>query len=143
MNKFDIHKDKIETPFRTPENYFEGLTGRIQEQVSSKVRSPHPVLQLKWLMAPAFMIILGLSIYFYLTPSGAEVSMDQLLAEVSDEQIEAYLELNNISEYEIAQLIENTDDLVETTDYLEGIEMDEADLESIIFDMNEIENTGS
>ncbi len=142
MKKFDIHKDKINTPFSTPEDYFEDLTSRIQEQVTSKEYSPQSVLQLKWLMAPASLLILGLSIYFYFTPSGSEASMDQLLADVSDDQIEAYLEFNDVSEFELAQLIESTDDMVEMDDYLEGIEMDDIDLENIILDI-ELENLGS
>ncbi|XOV95117.1 MAG: hypothetical protein ACFHWX_10480 [Bacteroidota bacterium] len=142
MDKIDLNKDKIKAPFKAPDEYFEKLTGKIQERITVPESNPQPYFRLKWVLAPASILILAIALYFY--PQDQTADMDQLLAGITDDQIEAYLELNDISEYEIAQLIDDAEDLVETNDYLEGIEMDQEDLENLIIDFNEFEqNIGS
>ncbi len=142
MNKIDLNKDKIKAPFRAPDGYFEGLTSRIQEKISVPQQEPLPYFRWKWALAPAMLFMIALVVYFY--PNDTVVNVDQMLADVTDDQIEAYLELSDISEYEIAQFIDNADDIVETNDYLEGIEMDAEDLENFIIDLEGIEqNIGS
>lgn len=142
MDKIDLNKEKIKAPFKAPDAYFEGLTSKIQERISVPETSPQPYFRLKWMLAPASVLLIAIAFYFF--PQDQPANMDQLLAGVTNDQIEAYLELSDVSEFEIAQLIENADDLVETNDYLKGIEMDQEDLENLIIDFDEIEqNIGS
>tara|TARA_Y100001972_G_C7624799_1_gene313362 strand:- start:109 stop:537 length:429 start_codon:yes stop_codon:yes gene_type:complete len=137
MSKIDLHKDKIRAPFKAPDAYFEELTGNIQERISVPAQDPGTAFQWKWVLAPAMVLIVALTFYFY--PTGSESDMDQMLADVTDEQIEAYLELSDISEYELAQLIDDADGLMETNDFLEGIELNEEDLENFIIDLESLE----
>ncbi|MEQ8879476.1 MAG: hypothetical protein RLQ12_07595 [Cyclobacteriaceae bacterium] len=137
MSKIDLHKDKIRAPFKAPDAYFEELTSNIQERISVPSQDPRTVFQWKWALAPAMVLIVALAFYFY--PNGSEFDMDQMLADVTDDQIEAYLELSDISEYELAQLIDDAEGLMETNDYLEGIELNEEDLENFIIDLESLE----
>ena len=137
MSKIDLHKNKVKAPFKAPDAYFEELTGNIQERISVPSQDPGTAFQWKWVLAPAMVLIVALTFYFY--PTGSELDMDQMLADVTDEQIEAYLELSDISEYELAQLIDDAEGLMETNDFLEGIELNEEDLENFIIDLESLE----
>ncbi|MEQ9220441.1 MAG: hypothetical protein RLO17_20475 [Cyclobacteriaceae bacterium] len=137
MSKIDLHKDKIRAPFKAPDAYFEELTSNIQERISVPSQDPRTAFQWKWAIAPAMVLIVALAFYFY--PNGSELDMDQMLADVTGDQIEAYLELSDISEYELAQLIDDAEGLMETNDYLEGIELNEEDLENFIIDLESLE----
>ncbi len=142
MKKIDLNKDRIETPFKVPDDYFDKLTGKIQERISVNETEPAPYFSWKWALAPAMVLVIALVFFFY--PQSTEPGMDQILADVTDAQIEAYLELNDVSEYELALLIEDTEGLAEPDDYLEGIEINTDDLEMLIIDIEEIEqNIGS
>ncbi|MBV6642467.1 MAG: hypothetical protein KI791_17235 [Cyclobacteriaceae bacterium] len=137
MSKIDLHKNKVKAPFKAPDAYFEELTSNIQERISVPAPAPRPSFQWKWALAPAMVLILALAFYFY--PTGSEVNIDQMLVDISDEQIEAYLELSDISEYEIAQFIDNAEGLEETNDFLEGIDIEAGDLENFIIDLEGLE----
>ena len=65
--------------------------------------------------------------------------MDSLLEDVSAEEIEDYLAFTQVSEYEIANIMEGTDELPEEEEYLEGIELNEGDINDILieFDITE------
>ncbi len=139
MSKIDIHKNKIKAPFKAPDAYFEELTSNIQERISVPTTDPHPYFQWKWALAPALVLIVALAFYFY--PSGSEVSIDQMLADVTNDQIEAYLELSDVSEYELAQFIDDAEGLMETNDFLEGINLEEEDIENFIIDLEELEQS--
>lgn len=142
MSKIDLNKDKFKAPYKVPEDYFDKLTSNIQERIAQPTPERVVEIQWKWALAPALVFMLAIGLYFFAGDSAP--NMDQLLADVTDEQIEAYLELNDVSEYELAMLLDYSDAATETDDFLEGIEINTDDLEMLIIDINDIEqNIGS
>ena len=139
MSKIDLHKDKIKAPFKAPDAYFDELTNNIQERISVPSKDPNPAFQWKWALAPALVMIVALALYFY--PSQTEVDLDRMLADITDDQIEAYLELSDVSEFELAQFIDDAEGLIESNDFLEGIDLEEEDIENFIIDIEALEQS--
>ena len=139
MKKIDLDKDKkIKSPYQVHDGYFESLTNRIQERASDEKKEIIPVFKLKWLAVPA-MVIIAAVILWYPNNNVTQASMDSLLEDVSAEEIEDYLAFTQVSEYEIANIMEGTDELPEEEEYLEGIELNEGDINDILieFDITE------
>lgn len=139
MSKIDLHKDKIKAPFKAPDAYFDELTNNIQERISVPLKDPSLAFQWKWALAPALVMIVALAFYFY--PSQTEVDLDRMLADITDDQIEAYLELSDVSEFELAQFIDDAEGLIESNDFLEGIDLEEEDIENFIIDIEALEQS--
>ena len=127
MKLEDIKKKNIYT---VPDKYFDQLPTRIQSRVNEK----HPVSWLSWnwsltykLAAPAIAIIL-IVIYFGRTDNYSYQDTDAILAQVSTEDIIAYLEFTDIT----------TDDIIENVDFTD-IELDFYEDGPIIQEFNEMD----
>ncbi len=127
MKLEDIKKKNIYT---VPDKYFDQLATRIQSRVNEK----NPVSWLSWnwsltykLVAPAIAIIL-MVIYFGRTNHYSSQDSIAILAQVSTEDIIAYLEFTDIT----------TDDIIETVDFTD-IELDFYEDGPIIQEFNEID----
>ena len=127
MKLEDIKKKNIYT---VPDKYFDQLPTRIQSRVNEK----NPVSWLSWnwsltykLPAPAIAIVL-MVIYFGRTDHYSIQDTDTILAQVSTEDIIAYLEFTDIT----------TDDIIETVDFTD-IELDFYEDGPIIQEFNEID----
>lgn len=131
--KFNIDKASKEHPFKVPEQYFDALPGKIQEKV---VTAPSARTWLsprtQWVsVLAAAMILFFIGINFY---PESDLNHDDLLSSVSNEDIIDYLESEELSAYEIAQVID-IEPLIDEMDiyYLDGLDEDlsEEDLEFI------------
>ena len=127
MKLEDIKKKNIYT---VPDKYFDQLPTRIQSRVNEK----NPVSWLSWnwsltykLAAPAIAIIL-MVIYFGRTDNYSTQDTDTILAQVSTEDIIAYLEFTDIT----------TDDIIENVDFTD-IELDFYEDGPIIQEFNEMD----
>lgn len=105
MKLDDIKKKNIYT---VPDKYFDQLPTRIQSRVNEK----QPVSRWSWnqsliykLAAPAFVVVLML-FYFGLGNNNDSQDFDTILAQVSNEDIIAYLENTDITTEEIIDAID-------------------------------------
>ena len=126
MKLEDIKKKNIYT---VPDKYFDQLPARIQSRVSEK----QPVSWLSWnwslsykLAVPAIAVIL-MVIYFGRTNNFIPQNTDAILAQVSTDDIIAYLEFTDIT----------TDDIIESVD-MSDLELDFYEDGPIIQELNEI-----
>lgn len=124
--------DKKES-FKVPEGYFENLPMKIQQRIdtenkSSSIRIP------AWSYALAASLLLVVTFVFIL-PGGTSTSND-LLAEVSEEEIIAYLEQFDLDEYDVASVI--GDDLgsleFEDANILDGIDLEDQSIDDVLLE---------
>ncbi|MFY0626675.1 MAG: hypothetical protein JXR07_10280 [Reichenbachiella sp.] len=103
--KFDIEKLPKSNLFKVPEQYFEELPTKIQEQITTPSQSSIFFdYKMQWigsLTAAAIIIFVG--IWFYPNTNIQEVD---LLADISSSEIIDYLDYEDISTYEIAYVID-------------------------------------
>jgi hypothetical protein len=122
-------------PFSVPEGYFDELTVSIQNKIHHK---PHqewvPQKQLRWALASAAMVILVAVIWIAL-PS-KQLSAEQLLAQVSEEDLMAYLDIQEISEDDLLDGVntEIIDQLWTEDDVLDDLNMDDLEIEDILLE---------
>ena len=131
-----IKLDDIEkkVPFEVPEDYFEQLTSLIQDKVYEKPKRQWiPTGQMKWAVYGILALILVAIVLFY--PNTPSPTSQDLLAEVSDQDLLEYLDLNGFSGYELVDGMEDEDidDLWED-DTFENLELDESELNNILID---------
>jgi len=124
MKLEDIKKKNIYT---VPDKYFDQLPTKIQSRVNEK--KPVFGISFKWnlilkVAAPAFAVILIL-FYFGINDNSSNLSADDLLAQVSSEDLIAYLETTDIT----------TDDIIEELD-LSTIELDFYNEDPILQDID-------
>ena len=102
----NIKKDNI---FRTPDGYFDELPGMIQARIVSKNQSVWSLNQplrysLRYAL-PAILLIAGFFWILRLNPSGMSADYDQLLSEVSTDDLIAYLETSDLTTEDIIEQI--------------------------------------
>lgn len=123
----DIDKKEV---FKVPEGYFEDLPLKIQQRVSTE-RQPQRLRVPAWSLALAASVLLLVTFIFILPESTPNT--EELLAQIPQDEIIAYLDQIELDEYDIASAIgEITDELdFENTDMLDGIDLEFNDDESI------------
>ncbi|MEQ8471814.1 MAG: hypothetical protein RIC35_11540 [Marinoscillum sp.] len=128
--------EKIKTPYTVPENYFDQLQAKIQEKVST----PSPTFQVKWAWAtvPAFIIIL-LSGVWLINNNMKTQTVSDMVAEIPEEEIMAYLTYNEITEQEILSLTDEA--VLDDFGNLESIEIEDEELDGLLdsFGLDEID----
>jgi hypothetical protein len=134
MKLDDIKKKNIYT---VPDKYFDQLPTRIQ----SRVNEEQPVSRWRWnqsliykLAAPAFVVVL-LLFYFGLDNKKETQDFETILAQVSNEDIIAYLGNTDITTEEIIEAIDFSDaelDFYEDGPIMRGLEdIGEEDLNTL------------
>ena len=138
MKKFNIEKSKkIEPPYRVPENYFEQMSEGIQHKILTRKKEAFWVSsQLKLAFIPAMLLLIAVVIFWPGQPTNQQATMDQLLEEISKDDIEEYLSFTNVSEYELASVIESTAEVPESDSYLNGIDLEEDDMNEILLEFD-------
>jgi len=123
MKLGDIKKKNIYT---VPENYFEQLPMRIQARVNDK--KPVFGFSLNWNLSykiafPAIVMVLVV-FYFGIKSNNSTLSADEILAQVSTEDLIAYIETTDIT----------ADEIIEELDFSE-IDFDEYEQSPLMQDM--------
>lgn len=125
MNLEEIKKKNIYT---VPDNYFDQLPTRIQSRVNEK--KPTFGFSLNWNLAfkiafPTIVVVLVV-FYFGINSNNATLSADEILAQVSTEDLIAYIETTDIT----------TDEIIEEIDFT-GIDLEfyEIDQDPLIHDI--------
>ncbi len=132
MKKIDLNDLKKEQPFKAPEGYFEELPGLIQSRAvdsGSKTRI-WEIPAIRWAAIPAMIIAI---VVFILLPNGEQVGPDELLAEVSTEELVAYLEYSEVSTTELLDMVDQPEMLFEDSEAdLFGDNLSEEDMELLL-----------
>lgn len=132
MRLEDIEKKNI---YKVPDKYFDQLPMRIQARTAEK--KPSTGFTFRWNFAlkvatPAFALILIL-ILFGIPGSKESLSADEILAQVSTEDVIAYLEISDITTDEIIEVLDLSDlELNFEDDDPLNLELEDADLDAIM-----------
>jgi len=139
MKRIKLDDIDKKAPFEVPEGYFDQLTLEIQSKVTPK-QGPNWILlpQVRWALSGSFIILLVSVILLF--PKSDTPTADQLLAEISDEDLIEYIDFTGITEYELIEGLEDeTIEALWEEDTLDDLNLENLDLEEIISDY-EIDN---
>lgn len=127
----DIDKKEV---FQVPEGYFEDLPMRIQKRVDSEKPVTRQQFIPKWGLALASSIALIVTFVFVFNNNGP--SPEDMLAEVSQDELVAYLEQMELDEYEIASAFDEDMEIFETedTNVLDGIDLGEDAIDDVLLE---------
>ena len=122
-------------PFKVPDGYFDELTTSIQDRIHHKpkhVWMPHG--QLQWsVIGASLALLVTLSWMFW--PKN-EVSAEQLLAQVSEQDLIAYLDFQDLTEDDLLDGV--SEDVLEglwaEEEVLEDLNLEDMDLEMILLE---------
>jgi hypothetical protein len=110
-----MDKQEKNTPFKVPEGYFEQLPLNVSEKIDNRDKGFLGISPLFskpiWLAAPTVFVLLLLMLVYKPWESKPSVatSIDMELAQVSNEEIKAYLLENGITEIELFEHFEEYD----------------------------------
>ena len=126
----DIDKKQV---FKVPEDYFEDLPVKIQQRISNERKNQRSGVP-AWSLAFTAAILL-LATFIFIIPNGDPTAED-LLAEVSQEDIVAYLDQIDLDEYDIASAfaVEDNEWQFEETDMLEGIDLEDQSMDDVLLE---------
>lgn len=126
----DIDKKEM---FKVPDGYFEDLPMKIQERLSLETK-PQKFRIPSWSLALAASLLLLLTFVFIL-PNG-DPTAEELLAEVSQDEIVAYLDQIELDEYDIASAIGDEADALEfeDTDVLDGLDLEDQSIDDVLLE---------
>jgi len=132
MKHTENHNEK-KHPFTVPDGYFDQLTRDIQARVSEKPATRWmPAPALRWSLAGvAAAIIVAIVVWM---PGKNEASPEEMLAEVSDEDLIAYLETMSIEEDELIEMVpeESVDDILLIEEPLDNLELEDEDIDELL-----------
>ena len=129
----DIKKENI---YKVPERYFDELPMRIQDRITGESKSA-PSMVFDWKMAvkvavPAFVLVIVVTFGFFFRTNNNYQDAEAILAQVSTEDMIAYLQETDISVDEILSEIELekiADDLIN-----EHLLLDDDELSGDLYD---------
>lgn len=132
MNSFNLeNQPKIKPGFKTPDGYFENFSEQLLLKINSEEKPVISIFQRRrnWFLAAAAVLVLGIMIPF-LNKSGNDAQ------NIDDVTMENYLAQSNISQYELVNMLDNED--IEALE--QDLAMDDATLESALYDNGNLEN---
>lgn len=119
---------------KVPDGYFDKLPDRIQARIEAEKTSKQVFWQpaVRYAIAASVLLLITFSVITNMSKPSAE----SLLAEVSDEAVLAYLESTEVSEYEIALMIDDgADDFQKTEmDFLEMMDLEEESIDYLLLE---------
>jgi len=136
MKKIKLEDIDKKTPFSVPDGFFAELTNDIQARVAEKPKKQWvPAPQLKWVLAGSFALVIGLAVIF--RPSTAQLSVDDMLAQVSEKDLIDYLDISGFTESELLQGLsdEEIDQLWSEEENLENLDLEGEDLDELLMDL--------
>ncbi len=124
--------DKKEV-FKVPEGYFEDLPLKIQKRISTEKKFQKKAIP-AWSLAFAASILLLITFIFLIPES--DPTAEELLAEISQDEIAAYLDQTDLDEYDIASAIGDEDYQweFEDTNVLDGIDLGDQTIDDVMLE---------
>ncbi len=119
-------------PYKAPEGYFEDLNARILEQTSAA-----PVYGISWYRKPVWQMAVAsvslLVVFAVIFLTGTPAAEQDVLADITDEEILIYLTNNDLTESEIIENFSFSEDdfLLPSEELLEDIEIDDSMLDDL------------
>ena len=124
----DIDRKKV---FKAPDGYFENLPLKIQKRVEEERNTSVRYAVPKWSLALAAS--LALIITFFFISQNNRPSPEEMLAEVSQDELVAYLDHLDLDEYEIATAFdEDVEIFDEETNVLDGIDLEDQSIDDVL-----------
>ncbi|WP_420578085.1 hypothetical protein [Ekhidna sp.] len=124
----DIDRKKA---FKTPDGYFDDLSLKIQKRVEEERNTSVRYAVPKWSLALAASLALIVTFFFISQNNGP--SPEEMLAEVSQDELVAYLDHLDLDEYEIASAFnENVEIFDEETNVLDGIDLEDQSIDDVL-----------
>ncbi|MEQ6120219.1 hypothetical protein [Reichenbachiella sp. MALMAid0571] len=125
---FDSVKTSKKLPFEVPERYFEQLPSVIQNKTQKSKKSRvisfgFEQQQIKWVLIPAAIAVFVLGYSLFFNQKTETVNTEELIAQVSSEDLIAYLEMSDLS----------TDEIISTVNF-EEIDLEFENTESDMLD---------
>ncbi|MFY0652057.1 MAG: hypothetical protein JXQ96_08500 [Cyclobacteriaceae bacterium] len=130
-------------PFQIPNRYFEELPSIIQDRVIETKKDSifswvFGTSQAKWALVPAMMalFILGYSLFFQ--GKNGTLNTEDIIAEVSTQDLVAYLEQSDLSSDDIIETV-NFDDMeleldIENTDLIDELNFSDGEIDDILLE---------
>ncbi|MGD9328406.1 MAG: hypothetical protein PVH48_05505 [Cyclobacteriaceae bacterium] len=141
MKLEDINKDNI---FKVPDNYFENFPKRLQKRIEeTEQQKKTPVIRLRTIInVAAAAIILMFVIYGITQINDKSISVDQILSEISSDDLVNYLVESDMSTDEFLEsldmsVIASTEDPI-TEEFIPSDPLDEETIDELL-DEYEIE----
>ncbi len=120
--------------FDVPERYFEDLPMKIQKRVESENRKNYSLKVPSWSLAmtAAVAVIVG----FLFVWNGSDSSVEDLLAEIPDDDLIAYIEELNLDTYDLAAAFPESSEEIEFEDVemMEGLEIEDLSIDDILLE---------
>lgn len=124
----NIDRKKV---FKAPDGYFEDLPLKIQKRVEEERNTSVRYAVPKWSLALAASLALIVTFFFISQNNGP--SPEEMLAEVSQDELVAYLDHLDLDEYEIASAFnENVEIFDEETNVLDGIDLEDQSIDDVL-----------
>ena len=142
---FDSIKVNKTIPFEVPERYFERLPSVIQNKTLESTRSKEVSFgfgrqYLKWALVPAAIAIFIVGRSFIFSDVVQTVDTDELIAQVSSQDLIAYLEMSELSTDEIINTVnfEEIDLEFENTesDMLDELNFSEEEIDDLLIEFS-------
>ena len=122
--------------FQVPEGYFEDLPMKIQKRIELEKPKRSSLRVPSWSMAMAASVLLILG--FFLIWNENETSVEDLLAEIPEEELMAYVEELNLDAYDLASAFPETTEELEFEDIemMEEWNMEDLPIDDILLEYN-------
>ena len=123
--------------FQVPDGYFEDLPLKIQKRIEEEKPKSRNLKLPVWSFTMAASIVLIIS-FALLFGSDNSNNAENLLAEVSEEDLVAYIEELDLDEYDLATTFPETTDELEFEDIemMDGLDLEDHSIDDILLEYN-------
>lgn len=128
--------DDIEKKLKVPEGYFEELPMRIQKRIEME-QSGSPSFKIPaWSLAMAASIVVIIGFIFIW--DGNNTTVEELIAEIPEEELIAYVEQLHLDAYDLAVAFPETTEELEFKDIemMDELEVDDLSIDDILLEYN-------
>ena len=134
--KYKLDDIEKKSAFKVPEGYFEDLPMRIQKRVESESPQRSTFRLPSWSFAMAASVLLVISFVFIFNTS--DQNANELLAEVPEADLIAYLDQVDVDIYDLASTFTGDSESLQfdELDMLNGLDVEEGSLDSILEEYN-------
>ena len=121
---------------KVPEGYFEELPMKIQKRIEMEQSSSTSFKIPSWSLAMAASIVVIIGFIFFW--DGNNTSVEELLAEIPEEELMAYVEELNLDAYDLATAFPETTEELEFEDIemMDELEVDDLSIDDILLEYN-------
>lgn len=128
----DIEKKEL---FKVPDRYFEDLPMKIQNRVGSEKQVTERQFIPVWSLALAACLALFITFVFVFNDNNG-TSPEEMLAEISKDELVAYLGQMELDEYEIASAFDEDLEIFDTedTNMLDGIDLGDEAIDDVLLE---------